>query len=119
MIDDVLLRELRASGHYRAVYTLGSDVHADYLLRGQLYDFKELDGSPLVGRVTLELTLRETMTGAIVWTHYYTHDEPVDGKQVSAVAAALDRDIQRGVAEISASLDQYFSKQNIVNSAAR
>jgi ABC-type uncharacterized transport system auxiliary subunit len=114
-----LLRELRASGHYRAVYTLGTDVRADYLLRGQLYNFKELDGSPLVGRVTLELTLRETKTGAIVWTHYYTHDEPVDGKQVSAVAAALDRDIQRGVAEISASLDQYFSKQNIVNSAAR
>lgn len=119
MIDDVLLRELRTTGHYRAVYPLGSDVRADYILRGHLYDFKELDGSTLVGRVTFELSLDDTKTGAIVWTHFYTHDEPVMGKDISAVVAALDRDAQRGVAEVKASLDQYFSTHFPGNSTAR
>jgi ABC-type uncharacterized transport system auxiliary subunit len=119
MIDDVLLRELRTSGHYRAVYTLGSNVRGDYLLRGRLYDFKEVDGSTLVGRVTLGLELRETRTGTIVWTHFYTHDQQVDSKNVSAVAAALNRNVQLGMSEVEASLDEYFSTHPPLNPAAR
>jgi ABC-type uncharacterized transport system auxiliary subunit len=119
MIDDVLLRELRTSGHYRAVYTLGSNVRGDYLLRGRLYDFKEVDGSTFVGRVTLGLELRETRTGTIVWTHFYTHDQPVDSKNVSAVAAALNRNVQLGMSEVEASLDEYFSTHPPLNPAAR
>ena len=41
--------------------------------------------------------------------HFYTHDEPVTRKDVAAVVAALDHDVQQGIAEFSASLDQYFS----------
>ena len=118
MIDDVLLRELRTSGHYRAVYMLGSNIRGDYLLRGHLYDFKEVDGSTLVGRVAFELELRDTKTGRIVWTHYYTHDEPVSGKNVSGVAAALNRSVQLGVKEFKVSLDQYFESNPPVNSVA-
>jgi ABC-type uncharacterized transport system auxiliary subunit len=118
MIDDVLLRELRTSGHYRSVYMLGSNIHGDYLLRGHLYDFKEMDGSTLVGRVAFGLELRDTKTGTIVWTHYYTHDEPVSGKNVSAVAAALNRNVQLGVKEFKVSLDQYFESNPPVNSVA-
>jgi ABC-type uncharacterized transport system auxiliary subunit len=118
MIDDLLLRELRTSGHYRSVFTLGSDVRGDYLLRIHLYDFREVDGSTLVGRVTFDLDLRDMKTGTVVWTHFYSHDEPVAGKDVSAVAAALDRDVQRGVAEISAGLDHYFATHAPTNSAA-
>jgi ABC-type uncharacterized transport system auxiliary subunit len=117
MIADVLLRELRMSGHYRAVYMSGSNVRGDYLLRGHLYDFKEVSGSALVGRVTFELELRDTKTGTIVWTHFYTHDEPVSRKDVSAVAAALDRNVQLGVTEFRAGLDQYFSTHPQVNAA--
>jgi len=118
MIADVLLRELRASGRYRAVYASGSNVRGDYLLRGHLYDFKEVSGSALVGRVTFELELRDIKTGTIVWTQFYTHDEPVSRKDVSAVAAALDRNVQLGVTEFKASLDKYFSTHPPDNSAA-
>jgi ABC-type uncharacterized transport system auxiliary subunit len=118
MIADVLLRELRTSGHYRAVYMSGSNVRGDYLLRGHLYDFKEVSRNELVGRVTFELELRDTKSGTIVWTHFYTHDEPVSRKDVSAVAAALDRNVQLGVSEFRASLDQYFSTYSPVNAAA-
>ena len=109
MIAEVLLRALRSSGHLQSVYMWGSDVHGDYLLRGRLYDFREVSATPLMGRVTLELELRNTRTGATVWTHVYSHDEPVAGKDVSAVVAALDRNTQRGIGEFIASLDQYFS----------
>ncbi len=111
MLVDVLLRDLRSSGKYRAVDILRSNSHGDYILYGRLYDFKEVSGTPLLARVTCDLELRETKTGSTVWTHYYSHDEPVSGKDVSAVVAALDRNAQRGMAEIKSSLDQYFSSR--------
>ena len=109
MIQEILLRRLRASGQYRGVYTLRSDIHGDYLLHGRLYDFKEISGNPLAARVTMELELREIKTHTVVWTHFYTHDETATGKDVSAVVAALDKDVQQGVAEMLASLDEYFA----------
>jgi ABC-type uncharacterized transport system auxiliary subunit len=116
MIDDVLLRQLRASGRYRPVHSLRSNARGDYLLHGQLYDFKEVSGGTLVARLTLEFEMRDTKTGATVWTHFYTHDEPVSGKGVSAVVASLDRNVQRGMNEIIGSLDQYFSTHPPANS---
>src|SRR6266852_6460038 len=109
MIQQVLFRSLRASGRYSSVYALRSSIRGDYLLHGPLYDFKEITGSPMSARVVLELELRDTKTGATVWTHLYNHDEPVSGKDVSAVVAALNRNVHRAAAEFAAGLDQYFS----------
>ncbi len=113
MLVDVLLRELRASGRYRAVDVLRSNSHGDYILYGRLYDFKEISASPLMARLTIELEMRETKSGSTVWTHYYSHDEPVSGKDISAVVAALDRNAQRGMGEVRSSLDQYFSTRSL------
>jgi ABC-type uncharacterized transport system auxiliary subunit len=112
MLVNVLLRELRTSGRYRAVDVLRSNSHGDYILYGRLYDFKEISGAPLLTRLTMDLELRETKTGSIVWTHYYSHDEPVSGKDISAVVAALDRNAQRGMGEVKSSLEQYFSTRS-------
>ncbi len=109
MIEEVLLRQLRASGRYRAVYLLRSNARGDYVIRGRLFDFKEISGSALLARVTLELEMRDSKTGVTVWNHYYSHDEPVSGKDVTAVVAALNRNVQRGLNEFRASLEQYFS----------
>jgi ABC-type uncharacterized transport system auxiliary subunit len=109
MIQEVLLRQLRASGRYRAVHYRRSNMKGDFVIRGRLYDFKEVSGSQLSGRVTLELEMRDLNTGGTVWTHYYTYDEPVSGKDVPAIVAALDRNVQRAVIGVLASLDQYFA----------
>jgi ABC-type uncharacterized transport system auxiliary subunit len=109
MIQEVLLRELRATGHYRAVHVRRSNMPGDFAIRGRLYDFKEVDGSATSTRVTLELEMRDLKTGATVWNHYYTHDEPASGKDVPAVVAALDKNVQRGMKEVVESLDQYFA----------
>jgi ABC-type uncharacterized transport system auxiliary subunit len=109
MIGDVLLRELQKSDRYQHVYSLRSDARGDYVLRGHLYDFREITGSGLAARVAFEFELRNTKTGSAVWSHSYSHDEPVKGKDVSAVVAALDRNVQSGLSELIGGLDQYFS----------
>ena len=116
MIDDVLLRELRVSGRYQHVYSLRSDVRGDYLLHGHLYDFREISGNGLAARVAFEFELRDSKTGSTVWTRYYSHDEPVDGKDVPAVVAALNRNVLSGLSELREGLDQYFSTHTVVAS---
>jgi cholesterol transport system auxiliary component len=118
MIQEVLLRALRASKRYREVFAQRSASHADYVLRGRLYDFKEVSGSPLQARVTVEFELRDMKSGVTVWSHYYNHDEPVSGKDVPAMVAALDRNVQRGIGEVTASLEQYFSSLPPGNNSA-
>ena len=112
MMQELLWRSLRASQRFRAVYLLASNSRGDFLLRGNLYDFKEISGNALLARVNLELELREMKTGAIVWTHEYVHDEPVNGKGVPAVVAALDQNAQHGVSEAVASLNEYFAARS-------
>lgn len=44
-----------------------------------------------------------------MWSQSYSHDERVDRKDVSAVAAAINRNVQGGLCEIMQGLDKYFS----------
>lgn len=108
MIREILLRQLRASGRFRSVYMLSSNVRGDYVLHGHLYDFKGVEGA--AARVTMELELHDLKTGASVWTHFYSHDEPTSKKEIDAIVAALDHNVQQGIAEFRSSLDQYFSE---------
>jgi len=57
-----------------------SNVTGDFAIRGRLYDFKELEGGSLSTRVTMEFEMRDLKSGATVWNHYYTHDEPAQWK---------------------------------------
>src|SRR5260370_36345655 len=109
MISDVLLRVLQESERFQHVYSLRSDSRGDYVVRGRLYDFREIDGSGLSDRVAFDFELRDSKTGTTVWNHSYSHDEPVKGKDVSAVVAAMNRNVQNGLGEVLASLVQYFS----------
>jgi ABC-type uncharacterized transport system auxiliary subunit len=118
MINDVLLRELRVSGRYQHVYSLRSDVRGDYLFRGYLYDLREISGNVLAARVAFEFELCDSKTGTTVWTRYYSHDEPVDGKDVKAVVAAMNRNVQSGLSEVMEGLGQYFSTHTIAGSTA-
>src|SRR5712672_1881129 len=113
MIQEVLLRELRSSGRYRAVHYRRSNMKGDFAIRGRLYDFKEVDGGTTSTRLTLELEMRDLKTGATVWSHYYTHDEPASGKAVPEIVVALDKNVQRAVKEVVESLDQYFASHPI------
>lgn len=118
MINDVLLRELQRSGQYAYVYPLRSDVRGDYVLTGHLYDFPEVAGSQLAARLPFDFELRDLKTGTTVWSHWYSNDEPVDGKDISAVIAAMNRNVQSGLSKILEGLNQYFSAHAPVVSTA-
>jgi len=109
MFRDVLLRKLRGSGRYREVNTVRTGGRGDFVLRGRLYDFKEVTGKSFAARLSFELEMHDTKTNGTVWTHVYNYDEPVSGKDVSSVVAALDRNVQRATNEVASSLDQYFA----------
>lgn len=109
MMQNILLRKLRSAGHCKDVNTVRSGAHGDYLLRGRLYDFKEVSGRNFVARLSFDLEMHDTKTNATVWTFSYNYDEPVGAKDISSVVAALDRNVQRAAGEVSSALDQYFS----------
>lgn len=109
MLRDMLWRTLRSSNRYSGVHILTSNSHGDFILEGNLYDFKEISGASLTARLNLALQLRELKTGSIVWTHECVHDEPVSAKEVSAVVAALDQNAQRCMTGAAANLNEYFS----------
>jgi len=110
MIQEILLRHLRATGHYRAVHVRRSNMPGDFCDSWASFTIsKRLQVSKMSTRVTLELEMRDLKTGTTVWNHHYTHDEPASGKDVPAVVAALDKNVQRAVKEVVESLDQYFA----------
>jgi len=120
MIHEILLRELRGSRRFTEVYPLRSVIHGDYLLRGRLYDFKEVSAnSGVVARVNFELELRDNKTFKTVWSYSYHQDEPVTGKDAAAVVAALDKNIARGTQEAVASIEQYFAQNPPQPAAAK
>ena len=112
MLHEIIVRQLRGSGRYKEIYSLRSSTRGEYILRGHLYDLKEVStGSGLVARVTFEAELVDAKTRNTLWTHPYSHDEPVASKDVSAVVAALNRNVQAGVSDLNAGLAQYFASQ--------
>ena len=61
------------------------------------------------GLVSMEFELYDRKSGKVVWSHSYSRNEPVEGKNISAVVTALDFNLDRGLKEVAAGLDQYFS----------
>jgi ABC-type uncharacterized transport system auxiliary subunit len=109
MLKGKLIRILRASGRYQSVSGLGSTAEGQFVVRGRLYEFEEVDSGSISGLVSMEFELYERKSGRVVWSHSYSRSEPVEGKKISLVVTALDLNLDRGLQEVSAGLDQYFS----------
>lgn len=112
MLETRLLRVLRESGRYQSVAETSSKARGDFVVRGRLYDFEEVDASTISGRVALEVELLDQKAGKVVWSHFYSHDEPANGDDVPAVVASLSRNLQRGLDEVATGLDAYFAKNS-------
>ena len=113
LLQGALVRGLRAAGSYKSVMNLRSDSHGDYVLTGNLYDFKEYSGNGgIFAKLNFDANLRDTRTGKTVWSHTYNHDEPSSGKDVAGVVAAMDKNVQMSVQEIQSGLNEYFRAHN-------
>ncbi len=111
MVKLSLIRYLRDSGQFSSVNTLMSDSTGKYVVRGRLYDFEEVDGGATISTlVSMDFDLLDRKTGEILWSHFYSQTEPVEGKKIPEVVAALNRNVDRGLKQATASLGEYFSK---------
>jgi ABC-type uncharacterized transport system auxiliary subunit len=109
MVRNLLIQALRGTGKYRHVQESSSAAAGDYLIRGKLQDFSEVDAPTIRTRVSLRLELVDKKNGLVVWDHHYHRDEPVDGKTMKGVVASLDRNLQQVIGEASAGIDSFLS----------
>ena len=111
MVKVALIRRLRASGRYQSVAELGSVATGEFVLSGRLDDLEEVDAGNVSALVTMEFELVDRKAGGVVWTHFYSQTEPVQGKEVPEVVSALDRNLVRGLTEVVSGLDAYFANR--------
>jgi cholesterol transport system auxiliary component len=109
MVRDSLVRALRASGKYQRVLESSSLSTADYLVRGQLHEFGEVDGASVQTRISLQVELVDRKTNLNVWDHITERDEPVASKTIADVVQSLDRNLQHVVSETAAEIDKFLA----------
>jgi ABC-type uncharacterized transport system auxiliary subunit len=110
MIEQLLVERLRRSGQYKSVQKISSTARGDFLLRGHLNSLNEInEGSGIEARFNIQLELFDQKSGVVVWTESYSHDEPVEKKTVSAVVESLQKNVNVGLGQLTASLAQYFA----------
>jgi ABC-type uncharacterized transport system auxiliary subunit len=110
IIERLLVDRLRGSSRYKAVQHLSSTTRGDYILRGHLAALNEVDDpSGIKARFTLQLELFDVKAGRVVWNDQYTNDEPVPQKTVTSVVQSLQKSVNAGLDQLTASLAQYFA----------
>src|SRR5437016_5585716 len=109
MVRNSLLRTLRASGKYQRVMESTSSASGDYLVRGKLYEFGEVDKVSILTRISLQVELVDKKTNRNVWDHLVEREEPVGSKSVTDVVQSLDRNLQQVVRETAAEIDKFLA----------
>ena len=111
MVRNSLVRVLRASGKYQRVLESSSSADGDYLVRGKLYEFGEVDNASIQTKVSLQVELVDRKTNRNVWDRVVEREEPVSSKSVADVVQSLDRNLQHVVGETAAEIDKFLTAQ--------
>lgn len=91
MLTEVTARRLEQSGAFTAVRLLPTREPMDYLLRGRLTNFEEVDGAAAVkARVGLEMMLIRVRDHKILWSDSRQEESAAEGKGVPAVVRAVN-----------------------------
>jgi ABC-type uncharacterized transport system auxiliary subunit len=104
-VRDGLIRLLRASGKYQSVSHAGASAGGDYLVRGMLHEFSEIDDPAMHTLVSLSLEIYDRKRSRIVWQREFTREEPVSGHKVSDVTDSLDLGTQALLSEAVAGIN--------------
>lgn len=109
MVRNALISALRDSGRYQRVLESGSSANGDYLLRGRLDEFDEVDQASIKTKISLHVELVDRKTNQSVWDHTTEQEEPVGGKSVVAVVQSLDRNLQHVVSQTAGEIDKFLA----------
>jgi cholesterol transport system auxiliary component len=108
MVRNALMRALRDSGKYQRVEESGSSASGDYLLRGKLDEFDEVDLASIQTKISLHVELVDRKTNQNIWDRTIEREEPVSGKSVVEVVQSLDRNLQHVVTEAAGEIDRFL-----------
>jgi cholesterol transport system auxiliary component len=96
MVGDSLLRDLRAAGVFKSVFSYRDIGNTAFLLRGgvgEFYESDEKDGRKAI--LSVHITLMDTtsreLTKQIIFQKNYRYEEPVTDKTVQGFARAMSR----------------------------
>lgn len=109
MIQDSLISALRATKQYRSVDPVAGYGSGQYIVRARLEALDEVDQPRLAARFSIHLELYDPKSAEVLWSDSYTHDEPVQGKEVVDVVKALDANVTTGMQQFAANLSNYFA----------
>jgi cholesterol transport system auxiliary component len=112
MVRESLVRALRASGKYQRVLETSGSATCDYLIRGTLKEFGEVDTTSIQSRIWLDLELVDRKTNRSVWDHHMERDEPVASKNIADVVQSLDRNLQHVVSDMAGEIDKFLATKN-------
>ena len=112
MVRDELINALRSSGKYKRVLLASSVAAGDYLVRGHLREFEEVDNPAIQTSISLHLQLIDGKTNRVVWDHRFNRDEPASGKSMNDVVASMDRNLHAVASEATAIIDQFVSERH-------
>ena len=119
MVRSALIRALRNSGKYQRVLESGSSANGDYLLRGKLNEFDEVDHASIQTKISLHVELVDLKASQNVWDYIVEREEPVHGKSVVEVVQSLDRNLQHVVSEAAGEIDKFLVSRRSAVSGTR
>jgi ABC-type uncharacterized transport system auxiliary subunit len=107
-----LVRALRSSGQYQRVLESSSSAVGDYLLRGKLYEFAEVDNPAVQTKISLQLEVVDKKTNRSVWDQVFERVEPANGKNMKEVVESMDRNLKQVVTDAAAGIDRYMAAKH-------
>jgi ABC-type uncharacterized transport system auxiliary subunit len=113
LMSELLARRLEETGTFAQVRLNPTREAIDYLLRGRLTAFEEVDhegGSS--GRVGLNLSLVRTRDQKIVWSDRRRVERPAEGDGVAGVVNALNASADQILAEALPALTAAVEREN-------
>jgi ABC-type uncharacterized transport system auxiliary subunit len=109
LVNDMMLRDLRGSGLFRAVFSDYDEVDARFVLQGRLEEFLEIeDQGSRKALLSLDMTLldrsRRDSTGAVVFQKGYRTLEPLDSPTPADLARAMSRAMEKVSRQITSDI---------------
>ncbi len=115
MVTDFLIRDLRHSGLFRAVFSYDGNEETRYLLEGHVNEFlesREKDGLKAVLSLNItffNLSKKET-TEKVVFQRDYRYTEPLERETYGGLAQAMSKAMEKFSRQMMMDLYQAISK---------
>jgi ABC-type uncharacterized transport system auxiliary subunit len=109
MVREALMQALRASGRYQRVMESSSLATGDYLIRGRIHDFDEVDSDAVQTRISLQLDIIDKKTNRTIWDHLFERDEPSSGQSIRDVVASMDRNLAQLTRQAAAEIERVLT----------